>query len=63
VTLPGGEKETVCEIFSTGKDPDMEMAGAYLPSPGWEATTVQVPALAGMSVEPETVHTSVLLEV
>ena len=56
-------KLIVCEIFPTGKDPDMETADAYLPSPGWEATTVQVPALAGVSVEPVTVHTSVLPEV
>ena len=42
----GGVKLIVCGIFSTGMDPVTGSAGAYLPSPGWEAVTVQVPALA-----------------
>jgi hypothetical protein len=56
-------KLIVCVIFWTGKDPATGSAGAYLSSPGWEAVTAQVPALAAVSVEPETVHTSVLSEV
>jgi hypothetical protein len=60
VAPAGGVKEIVCGIFSTGKDRVSGLAGRYLSSPGWEAVTVQVPALAGVSVEPVTVHTSVL---
>src|SRR5262249_23074796 len=63
VALAGGVKLIVCGIFWTVMDPGTWWAGAYLSSPGWEAVTVQVPALAGVSVEPETVHTSVLLGV
>jgi hypothetical protein len=62
VALPGGEKEIVCVIFPTGKDPFMESAGAYWASPGWEATTVQRPAAVGVRVAPATVHTFRVLE-
>jgi hypothetical protein len=58
----GGVKLIVCGIFPTGTDPVMESAGAYLASPGWDAVIAQVPALARVSLEPETVHTSVLPE-
>ena len=62
VALPGGEKEIVCGIFPTGKDPGSEWAGAYWALPDWEAVTVQVPAAVGVRVAPVTVHTSGVLE-
>ena len=43
VALAGGVKEIFCGIFWTAMDPVTGSAGAYLPSPGWEAVMVQVP--------------------
>ncbi len=63
MALAGGEKEIVCGIFWTGKDPVTRSAGAYWPSPGWEAMMMQAPAAAAATVAPETVHTSGVLEV
>jgi hypothetical protein len=63
VALAGGEKEIVCVIFWTGKDPATTgLAGAYWLSPGWEATMMQVPAAVAATVAPETVHTPGVLE-
>jgi hypothetical protein len=56
-------KLIVCGILLTEMDPVTERAGAYLPSPDWEAVTVQGPAAVGVRVAPETVHTSGVLEV
>ena len=36
-------------------------AGPYVASPGWSASTVQVPAPVNETVEPETVQTETLL--
>ena len=36
-------------------------AGSCVASPGWSASTVQVPAPVSETVEPETVHTDALL--
>ena len=54
----GGVKLIVCGIFWTAKDRVTGVAGAYLSSPGWEAVMVQVPAVAGVTLMPETVHTA-----
>ena len=58
VALAGGMKLIVCGIFWITMDPVTGSAGACLPSPGWEAVMVQVPAWLAVTVVPETVHTS-----
>ena len=63
VALAGGVKLIVCGIFWTGNDLLTGLAAAYRSSPAWEAVIVQVPALAGVSVEPEMVHTPGVSEV
>ena len=62
VALAGGVKLIVCGIFWTAIDPVTGSAGAYWPSPGWEATMMQVPAAVAATVAPETLHTSGVLE-
>src|SRR5689334_19986534 len=61
VALAGGVKLIVCGIFWTAKDWVTDAAGTYLPSPGWEAVMVQVPAWLAVTVVPEMVHTSGVL--
>jgi hypothetical protein len=63
VALAGGVNEIVCEIFCTGKEWVTESAGANWLLPGWDAVMVQVPAAAGVTVEPLTEHTSMAPEV
>ena len=63
MALAGGEKEIVCGILWTEKDPVTGSADAYWPSPAWEAMMMQVSAAVAATVAPETVHTSGVLEV
>ena len=41
----------------------MGAAAPYVASPGWEATITHVPALTGVIISPETVHTPGVSEV
>ena len=53
-TLGAGGPPIVNDCWTCG-------AGPYVASPGWSASTVQVPAPVNETVEPETVQTETLL--